>query len=141
MLDKFEDVGTRISFRLKELNMTQRQLCDKTGISTNGVSQYVRNIRVPDTLSVYKLSIALETTIEWILTGEKSSIIPLKQSYVQESLNRDEQELIENFRKMDARDKVDLLDNARVKVNRQSKEPESLTSSNGKTNIRDDLVG
>lgn len=114
MQNKFEDVGTRISFRLKELNITQRQLCDRTGISANGISQYVRNIRVPDTFSVYKLSIALNTTIEWILTG--------KQSELQGFLNRDEQELIEKFRKMDDRDKLDLLDNARVKVDRHLKE-------------------
>lgn len=135
MLNKFEDVGTRISLRLKELNITQRQLCDKTGISTNGISQYVRNIRVPDTLSVYKLSIALDTTIEWILTGEQSPIIPLRLLNEQETINRDEQELIDNFRKMDDRDKVDLLDNARVKVNRHLKEQESLASYSTKAGI------
>ena len=69
---------------------------------------------MPDTFSVYKLSIALNTTIEWILTG--------KQSELQGFLNRDEQELIEKFRKMDDRDKLDLLDNARVKVDRHLKE-------------------
>ena len=129
MINKFENVGTRISSRLKELNITQRQLCDKTGISTNGISQYVRNIRVPDTLSVYKLSKALDTTIEWILTGEASSVSPLNYSNVQEALNRDEQELLENFRKMDTRDKVDLMDNARAKVNRHLINKHSLDKS------------
>ena len=56
----------------------------------------------------------MNTTIEWILTG--------KQSELQGFLNRDEQELIEKFRKMDDRDKLDLLDNARVKVDRHLKE-------------------
>lgn len=66
----FSDVGCRISKRIKELSLKQLDVCNKTGLSTTALSQYCTEKRVPDTVSLYKLAMALDVSMEWILTGE-----------------------------------------------------------------------
>ena len=66
----FSDVGIRIARRIKELDMRQLDVCNKTGLSTTALSQYCTGKRVPDTVSLYKIATALGVSMEWVLTGE-----------------------------------------------------------------------
>ena len=66
----FSDVGNRIARRIKELDMRQLDVCNKTGLSTTALSQYCTGKRVPDTVSLYKIATALGVSMEWVLTGE-----------------------------------------------------------------------
>lgn len=70
----FSDVGCRISKRIKELGQKQLDVCNKTGLSTTALSQYCTGKRVPDTVSLYKIAMALGVSMEWILTGEDLTI-------------------------------------------------------------------
>lgn len=62
----FSDVGNRISRRIKELDMRQLDICNKTGLSTTALSQYCTGKRVPDTVSLYKIATAL---------GDRKSVV------------------------------------------------------------------
>ena len=66
----FTDVGLRISKRIRELGLKQLDVCNKSGLSTTALSQYCTGKRIPDTLSLYKLSIILGVSMEWVLTGD-----------------------------------------------------------------------
>ncbi|MFZ7120234.1 MAG: helix-turn-helix domain-containing protein [Eubacteriaceae bacterium] len=61
-----------MSEKMSELNLKQSELSRITKISKNAISNYVNDVRIPDTISAYKLSQALHVPIEWLLTGEKS---------------------------------------------------------------------
>lgn len=69
----FSDVGNRIARRIKELDMRQLDVCNKTGLSTTALSQYCTGKRVPDTVSLYKIATALGVSMEWVLTGEDAT--------------------------------------------------------------------
>lgn len=71
MNEDFKGIGTRIIERMKVLGLKQVDIIRETGISKTAISNYVNGNRIPDTLSIYKLSQALETSIEWILTGKE----------------------------------------------------------------------
>lgn len=79
----FTDVGSRISKRIRELGLKQLDVCNKSGLSTTALSQYCTGKRIPDTLSLYKLSIILGVSMEWIFdrgpftTSEKQPARPL----------------------------------------------------------------
>lgn len=81
MNENFIDIGSRLANRMSELNLKQIDVCKMTGISKNAISNYINNIRIPDTTSVYKLSKALDVSIEWILMGEEYPIRNISTDY------------------------------------------------------------
>jgi transcriptional regulator with XRE-family HTH domain len=58
----YSTIGTRISRRLKERNMSQKQLADATGITSAAVSRYVNGTREPRARTLLLIANALETT-------------------------------------------------------------------------------
>lgn len=82
----FTDVGLRISKRIRELGLRQLDVCNKTGLSTTALSQYCTGKRIPDTLSLYKLSIILGVSMEWVLTGSTLTT----ENHTSETLDLDE---------------------------------------------------
>lgn len=74
MEEQFKDIGERLATRIKDIGLNQAELCRKTGLSTTAMSQYFTGKRIPDTTSLYKIATALDTTMEWILTGKHITI-------------------------------------------------------------------
>lgn len=74
METEYTYIGVRIVSRLKELGMTQVQLSQKTGLSTTAMSSYCTGKRIPETSALHRLANALNTSMEWILTGEDVTI-------------------------------------------------------------------
>ena len=72
MLNAIE-IGNRIKEKQKEKNFKQKDIIEKTGISKAVISNYISGARVPDTESALKLSLVLETSIEWLLTGKTTN--------------------------------------------------------------------
>lgn len=66
-------IGNRILYKLKTLNLKQTDLCTKTGLSSTAISNYCTEKRIPDTDSLYKISTALNTSMEWLLTGKDTT--------------------------------------------------------------------
>lgn len=67
---KYTHVGDRINLRIKELGLKQADLCRETGLSTTAMSQYCTGKRIPDTASLHKIAIVLDTSMEWLLEGD-----------------------------------------------------------------------
>lgn len=102
----FSDVGGRITKRIRGLGLKQLDICNRTGLSTTALSQYCTGKRVPDTVSLYKLSTTLGVSMEWILTGEDltpENIVPLDLEAVKQ-----EQGLICDGSPLDA-EETDLI--------------------------------
>ena len=68
------EIGNRIELKLKEFSLKQKDLVKLTGLSKNAISNYISGNRIPDTASIYKLSTVLKTSIEWLLTGDETSL-------------------------------------------------------------------
>lgn len=102
MLNSIE-IGIRIKERQKVLQLKQKDIIEKTGLSKAAMSNYVNGIRVPETEALYKISKALETSMEWILVGKSTS----------ENFTLEEQELIRIFRDSDTRGQRTIMQAAR----------------------------
>lgn len=96
------EIGCRIQEKLKEKGWKQKDLCNSTNLSKNAISNYVSGNRIPDTTSIYKISLSLNVSIEWLLTG-----VDLIKSA--DSINKEENELIGLFNKCDEIYKDDIL--------------------------------
>jgi transcriptional regulator with XRE-family HTH domain len=76
-----------------ELNyqcFTQKELSEKTNISINTIRGWFSKDLVPDVFSATKVAKALNTTVEFLVTGKE------------ENLTQEETELLSNYRKLDA---------------------------------------
>ncbi len=60
-------IGKNISKFRKKNNLTQEQLAEKIDVSTVFISQIETSVRKPSLETVYKLSVALGTTIDTIV--------------------------------------------------------------------------
>lgn len=128
----FTDVGSRISKRIRELGLKQLDVCNKSGLSTTALSQYCTGKRIPDTLSLYKLSIILGVSMEWILTGdnltsEKQPAEPLGLDEIKAAqgltcdglpLAEDEVDLVAIYRLLPPSHREELFDLAYFKYKR-----------------------
>ena len=129
----FSDVGNRISRRIKELDMRQLDICNKTGLSTTALSQYCTGKRVPDTVSLYKIATALGVSMEWVLTGEdatneNSAPAPLDLEAVKREqglvcdgspLSSLETDLVAMFRLLPEEEREDVFDIVHLKYKRR----------------------
>ena len=59
-------LGDRIEKRLNIVGITQRELSDLTGITEAKITRYINNEKEPGSFDMTKLSIALETTVEYL---------------------------------------------------------------------------
>ena len=90
----YPEIGKRISFRRKELRLTQEELSDLTGISINQISNLENSHSVPTIDSILKLSKALGTTPDYFLLGITKSISGVKINRIAEQslLSSDKQQ-------------------------------------------------
>ncbi len=96
MLDAVE-IGKRIKEKQLEHKYKQKEIIEKTGISKAAISNYINGSRVPDTEAILKLSITLETSIEWLLTGKS----------INENFSTEEEKaIIEAYKKADPAIKI-----------------------------------
>ncbi|MPW26147.1 helix-turn-helix domain-containing protein [Alkalibaculum sp. M08DMB] len=107
MKENFEGIGKRISKRMNTLNLKQTDLCRITNLSKNAISNYVNDIRTPDTTACYKISKALGISVEWLLTGEDSH-----------EFSPEEIDLIMKFRNLDPRDHEEVRALIEIKYKR-----------------------
>ena len=61
------DIGKRIEYLRRKLDITQKQLAEKAGITEASLSRYENNLREPKAEIIIKLAIALETSADFLL--------------------------------------------------------------------------
>jgi len=66
-------VGERIRSRRKELNLTQKDLAKRLGITAVSVSQWERDDSAPTGKNLYALTKILKCTPAWILFADEGS--------------------------------------------------------------------
>ena len=133
-------VGIRIKTRRKELNLTQKDVYAATGISNGNLSEIERGNVLPSSTALVSLSKLLQTSIDWILTGE-ASIIDSNSPKISNieyglKLNESEELIIFMLRSLPLEEQVDVKNYLRAKVAKCEKSELSSTSNHGK-NVMD----
>lgn len=82
-----EKIGKFIAKRRKEKQLTQKQLSEKLGVSTNAVSKWERGICLMDMSLLKPLSEILDVSINEILSGEYISEEDLKNKVDENIIN------------------------------------------------------
>ncbi|WP_302620439.1 helix-turn-helix domain-containing protein [uncultured Oscillibacter sp.] len=110
---EYSHVDFRILSKLKALGMSQVQLSRETGLSTTALSSYCTGKRVPETSALYRLAKTLQTSMEWILTGEdltnEESALPIP-TCDDTPLESEEADLVAMFRLLPSYEREDLFD-------------------------------
>lgn len=70
-----KDIGKRIYERRKKLNITQEQLSELTESTPQAISNYERGERELKASSIIKISEALNTTTDYLLTGRDNAFV------------------------------------------------------------------
>lgn len=126
-------IGERIRIKRKEMNITQTQIQDKTGISSGNLSTIESGKTLPSATALINLSKILNCSIDWILTGSS----PISENL---SLTNTEQQLVSNFRILSAEDQDEIVEIINIKI-RKTQRKREITSSHLTNTNKDDMVG
>lgn len=94
-----DTVGNRIRNRRKELNITQKQIFEITGISNGNLSIIENDKSWPSSQALISLSKILDCSIDWILTGKGSSKFCTE---AETELSEEELSLLHHYRSQNA---------------------------------------
>ncbi len=67
--DFLKDMGNRILIKRKKLNLSQEQLAEKAGISSQVISSAERGVKAVRPENLLKISIALGVSADYLLSG------------------------------------------------------------------------
>lgn len=87
------EVSQRINLIRKQKGWTQEQLANALSLSQPAVSKYLKE-RIPPAETLLKLAQIGSTTIEWILTGQKSYFYQDENTLVKEKQSTYDAEVI-----------------------------------------------
>lgn len=94
-------ISQRIFVELKKANRTQKDLADATGIPTSTISAWNKRGAIPSAEFIVPLAKELGVSVLYLLTGENSTDSDV-------FLTTEEKILIENVRKLDAKNRSDV---------------------------------
>ena len=75
MIDDFSGFSIRLIDKMAECGVSQADLCRKTGLATSMISHYCTGQRVPSVQVAAKIAKALNTSIDYLATGDNCANI------------------------------------------------------------------
>lgn len=128
-------IGERIKSRRKELNITQVQIREATGISSGNMSGIESGKSLPSASALIELSKVLNCSIDWMLTGNS----PISDIVI---LSNIEEDLLTGFRELPEDDKDELIGILKMKLRKvQRARGTSAKSSDLTGTEKGDMVG
>ena len=100
-------ISERIFYLLDKKNMTQKEFAEQTEISQSTISDWKRKKTNPSADKILKICEVLSVS-PYELLSESSVNIDKKSDYLF-ALNKDEEIILENFRKLESKQKQRLL--------------------------------
>lgn len=67
-------LGTRIAALRKEKGLTQEELAEKLGVSSQAVSKWENDLSCPDIMLLPRLAEIFDTTVDELLSGKKETV-------------------------------------------------------------------
>ena len=82
-----QKTGQLIALRRKELNMTQKMLADKVGVSDRAISKWERGAGFPDVSLIEPLADGLQLSLLELFRGERQTSPPIEETHAREVLH------------------------------------------------------
>lgn len=127
------DIGERIKSRRHELDLTQTDIYEKSGITSGVLSRIENGKNVPSIIIFYKLSQALECDMNWLITGSYANM----QNPV---ICKNEEALLNGFRKLPQEEKDELLEIMDMKLRKILKARENPIGSSPSTDTKNNRI-
>lgn len=113
------ELGKRIKNRRLELNLTQSDIKQKTGISTGNLSDIERGRSAPSASALCELSDVLECSVDYILFGKSRNTDKSKLSDIREQLTPVQDLVLSSLLELDPIDQEEILDIIEMKIRRK----------------------
>ena len=115
-----ESLGDRIANLRKELDINQKELATKVGITEASLSRYENNLREPKSEIIVRLAKALETSTDYLLGVNDNTKISKEDKLIIENLSVSEKtkKLLEKIYSLENEDREaieKMIDNAYLK--------------------------
>lgn len=115
-----ESLGDRIANLRKELDINQKELATKVGITEASLSRYENNLREPKSEIIVRLAKALETSTDYLLGVNDNTKISKEDKLIIENLSVSEKtkKLLEKIYSLEKEDREaieKMIDNAYLK--------------------------
>ncbi|HAU5069019.1 TPA: helix-turn-helix transcriptional regulator [Clostridioides difficile] len=115
-----ESLGDRIANLRKELDINQKELATKVGITEASLSRYENNLREPKSEIIVRLAKALETSTDYLLGINDNTNISKEDKLIIENLSVSEKtkKLLEKIYSLEKEDREaieKMIDNAYLK--------------------------
>lgn len=75
-----------VNFLIKSQNKTQRSLALECGFTERRIENLSSNNRSPDVIEAVKIAKALNTTVEYLVTGEKYELSEIEKKKLKDEL-------------------------------------------------------
>ena len=92
-----KDVSKRIAHRRKQMHLSQEQLAEKAGVSTQVISTTERGVKAIRVENLYKICQALSVSSDYLFTGQTESLNHLYPETDIESMTADQFRLIQEI--------------------------------------------
>lgn len=122
------ELGKRIKNRRLELNLTQSDIKQKTGISTGNLSDIERGRSAPSASALCELSDVLECSVDYILFGKSRNTDKSKLSDIREQLTPVQELVLSSLLELDPIDQEEILDIIEMKIRRKKRLARSSNS-------------
>lgn len=122
------ELGKRIKNRRLELNLTQSDIKQKTGISTGNLSDIERGRSAPSASALCELSDVLECSVDYILFGKSRNADKSKLSDIRDQLTPVQELVLLSLLELDPIDQEEILDIIEMKIRRKKHLARSLNS-------------
>ena len=127
-------IGERIKSRRIELDLSQAELAQKSGMSTGAIGNYESETREPK--KTMALAKALEVNRDWLETG-KGEKCPASQSHKVLEITALEKDLLDQFKKFDTdRQRIEIIGYVRGRADELSKNKSNSTARSSKENTK-----
>lgn len=103
-------IGTRIRTRRQALGLTLKDIADREGINTGGLSEMENDKYLPSAPTLIALSRALDVSVDWLLG--------LRQDVPDPALTPEEEQFLAACRSLPPASRLDVLDYALFKLRR-----------------------
>lgn len=113
------ELGKRIKNRRLELNLTQSDIKQKTGISTGNLSDIERGRSAPSASALCELSDVLECSVDYILFGKSRNTDKSKLSDIREQLTPVQELVLSSLLELDPIDQEEIFDIIEMKIRRK----------------------
>jgi transcriptional regulator with XRE-family HTH domain len=82
------DFWKRTKALIKARNVKQETICEETGISLGTLRGWITHSRLPDAAQAVRIAKALQTSVEYLVTGEDTNPLAQENAALKEKIQK-----------------------------------------------------